>query len=151
MRDLKQTPYLEVSETFWAWAAGLLEGEGSIIVAKTGASIQCNMTDEDVIHMLSDRLDGIGNVTGPYDRSPNKPSWRWGLYARNEIEVVLPRLRPYLGERRREQVDRVMAHLDATRRPEPEHATERMYGRGCRCQPCKTAHARYCYERRHNS
>lgn len=138
MRDPKPTPELIVSEVGVAWASGLLEGEGSFIVHKKGAHIACTSTDEDVIRDLYDQL-GIGNIGGPYDRSPNKPEWRWGVYARNEIRAVLTLIRPWMGARRTEQIDKVLAHLDSTERDEPECGTYRMYQRGCRCQPCTKA------------
>ena len=138
MRDPKPMPNLSVSEVGVAWASGLLEGEGSFVIHKTGAHVSCTSTDEDVIRTLRSLL-GVGSIGGPYDRSPNKAEWRWGVYARNEVRAVLAVVRPWLGERRTTQIDKVLAHLDSTERDEPECGTYRMYQRGCRCQPCTKA------------
>lgn len=141
MRDPKPTPELTVNEVDAAWASGLLEGEGSFVVQRKGAHVTCTSTDADIIRALRERI-GVGSVGGPYNRDPHKPEWRWGVYARNEIRAVLSVVRPWMGARRTLQIDKVLAHLDATERPKPRCGTYRMYQRGCRCKNCRAANTK---------
>lgn len=99
------------------WVAGLLEGEGCFSpVKRTRKSgekylylrIQINMTDEDVIRRLHEVV-GAGNVTGPrlYKNPDWKPRWEWTLLG-DKAEALMKEVYPYLGERRREQIDFVL-------------------------------------------
>lgn len=54
-----------------AWAAGLLEGEGSFIMSDRAITIAVNMVDRDVIERIASLLGG--QAYGPLDRSHVKP------------------------------------------------------------------------------
>ena len=89
------------------WAAGLFEGEGSV-VARGGLSL--GMTDEDVVRRFQSVI-GLGTVglsakqrqhyTGKY----GKPFWHWRVNHRDDIIAVAELLYPHLGVRRRQQLD----------------------------------------------
>lgn len=150
MRDLSPARQTEWPDSDLLWIAGLLEGEGSFTVHKTGAQIQCQMTDKDVIHKLH-AVTGVGQVNEPRLPTGNggtRPFWRWGVYRRLEVEALSTALYLYMGERRQKQIDAVLAHLRQTRRPTPTCGTYRMYQRGCRCARCKAASAAHQREAR---
>jgi hypothetical protein len=71
--------HVERRELDIAWAAGLFEGEGSIVISREGrVALQVHMTDEDVMRHLAEVLGG--NITGPYqyqqpDGHKRKPFW----------------------------------------------------------------------------
>jgi hypothetical protein len=87
------------------WAAGLFEGEGTIVVRPDRGSIQVVLygSDEDVVRRFA-RTIGLGKVFGPLmrskqDGSPAKDMWEWRAYssnARQALEMILP----HLGKRR---------------------------------------------------
>ena len=98
-----------------AWAAGLFEGEGSIVFdAKQKNPLSLKMTDKDVMERFIDVV-GYGNLTGPYmyKKSSNKtPYWAWQVYKRTEILRVLKIFLPYLGKRRSKRANDVINHLN---------------------------------------
>lgn len=100
----------------YAWAAGLFEGEGCILITKQKARIRkdgtsckpegykyptlaMSLTDEDVIRKFCIIVDG-GTIGGPYiKKENNKPIWEWKV--RNEAaKKVAEKLLPFLGNRR---------------------------------------------------
>lgn len=91
-------------EALWAWAAGLFEGEGSVINAAGRLSVK--MTDEDVVRRLHSIVGG--RVYGPYsydtqvDGSVRKPAWMW-VSDGADPGAILRRWWPWLGARRRER------------------------------------------------
>ena len=99
------------TEAEWAWAAGLFEGEGSIIVKRQGRrkvlALSLKMTDEDVVRRLHGIVGGV--VFGPYqyqqdDGSERKPWWLW----RNDgvdPSRVIRQMWPWLGARRRAKAE----------------------------------------------
>jgi hypothetical protein len=106
------------TELDWAWAAGLFEGEGSIvnyIAQREGSSyrrrvLALKMTDEDVVRRFHSIVQA-GRVT--LRRSKNerhKDQWAWECTRWADIENTLRRFLPYLGERRREAAEFSLAH-----------------------------------------
>jgi hypothetical protein len=89
------------------WAAGLFEGEGSIVVRPNHAGrlqITVYNTDQDVIEMFYEAVGKIGTVKGPREvvtpkGNPGKPMYEWHAYSTN-AQVVLRMLLPYFGVRR---------------------------------------------------
>lgn len=113
-----------------AWAAGLFEGEGSIYLDRSdqrrrGGRVRLGMslstTDEDVARKFS----GVagGSVFGPYTaKRSTKPYWTWHLRDQEAIHVLVNALWPYLGKRRRQQIDEALGAKDAAdaeHRPKP--------------------------------
>lgn len=102
-----------------AWAAGIIEGEGSIqaAVRKTrrdahgeniAIRVRVVMTDLDTVTKLRD-VFGIGRVL-PYRNTKGlgtKQLHRWDASARGDITLVCDAIYPWMGERRRAQIDRL--------------------------------------------
>ncbi len=105
-----------------AWAAGLFEGEGCITIQKHKIRLQLASSDRDVVERFASVM-GIGSLSGPVIRptrlSANpKPLWFW-ISVSSNAELVLRDLLPYLGKRRRERAE----HLLALRKAHVDHAT----------------------------
>lgn len=93
----------------FAWAVGLFEGEGSIIYSKaatgyTARKLMLDSTDRDVVERFG-RTVGVGRVSGPHRRgrssdSRRRETWRWEVARWTEVEPLLTRMLPLLGERR---------------------------------------------------
>lgn len=96
------------------WLAGLLEGEGSFMLASSKKAdrryfyprIVVNMTDLDVMeraaHLLGCKLQALPLMPG---RKQAYRAQRWGSAAAK----LMLELRPLMGERRRRQIDRALA------------------------------------------
>ena len=87
-------------ETDIAWAAGLLEGEGSFLQKSTRKTIlvTCQMTDLDVLQRLQRIFGGSIYATAKV-KAHHKDSWRWqviGVKAAETMELV----KPYMLSRR---------------------------------------------------
>ena len=102
-----------------AWLAGLYEGEGTIwknepvrandpqgrTQRSASLYIAIAMKDEDVIqHCIA--VTGVGkvHVTHQYDY----PMYHWRVRSPRDIEVVLKLIWPFLGERRRAQINKCL-------------------------------------------
>ena len=112
----------------WYWVAGVYEGEGSLVnnstVYKNGAracALTVTMSDKDIIEKLKETT-GVGNIQGPYSGHRNnlikrpvkaKDLYRWSVYKKDDILFVVKGIYENLGQRRKEQVERVLkrAHL----------------------------------------
>ncbi len=92
---------MPVSELEWAWIAGLFEGEGSIIkrTKSPGYNLVLSMSDKDVVERLHSFVGGHLYVVPPR-QSHHKVQYRWELFNRLEVGLVLTKILPYLGERR---------------------------------------------------
>jgi hypothetical protein len=99
------------------WLAGLLEGEGSFFPGPPSApnrpTLVVNMTDEDVVAraaaLLGVKVYSWRNRRG--DKTHWKTAYRAGISGRQAVALML-QLRPLMGRRRREQIDRVVASFD---------------------------------------
>jgi hypothetical protein len=139
-----------------AWAAGLFEGEGTVGTQETAERIRVRfalaMTDEDVVRRFR-RILGVGHVNGPnWHKGSTKPQWRWSATKRADVAIVSDLLYPFLGERRRNALERAW-HAFANQ-PEPRrHKSEKTHcpqghpyvgqnlvhrdGEGRRCAECE--------------
>jgi hypothetical protein len=107
-----------------AWAAGLIEGEGYIghSQAKHHKTyiqpfVKVQMTDEDVVKRLYEHF-GYGsfkklNMDIP-SRQGKKQVWNWTVCSTLEVYDLLSRIRPWLGERRKNKCDEVRLLLEQT-------------------------------------
>lgn len=110
---------IDVSEINYAWAAGVLEGEGTFSKHKRKGrnntisfAIHCEMTDRDIIERLK-KIFGVGTIC-KRDRNDGKRkiSWCWSVQNHAGIFEVLLRIRPYLGERRGEKVSEIIEDIE---------------------------------------
>ena len=90
----------------FAWAVGIIEGEGCIREARpdaqhTYARITVQMTDQDVVRRLFETL-GCGTIRGPraHPGTNRQDTWEWDVSGAAAARL-LRRMLPYLGERRR--------------------------------------------------
>ncbi len=107
-------------ECNWAWAAGLFEGEGSVIhwwwhgaMRDRGnwqRGLTLTMTDEDIVRRFH-RVVGAGRiVTRLKAEAHYKPQWEWRCTRWAETESTLRRLLPWLGKRRKEAAEALLAN-----------------------------------------
>ncbi len=108
------------------WLAGLLEGEGCFLLAKsTGRGhryihprVDLAMTDEDVVRRAA-AIMGT-SVRRLADNQPSrrghsyKPMWKTTLYS-SRAYTLMHSLLPLLGERRQKKVKEIIAEWDRTR------------------------------------
>jgi hypothetical protein len=95
-----------------AWAAGLFEGEGSVIMtsARVGKTpkLALSMTDEDVVRRFYQKV-GLGHVNGPYIRTDGtKPQWAWNVTSFEKVQALIAQWWPWLGSRRRARATEVL-------------------------------------------
>lgn len=111
-------------ETQYAWAAGILEGEGCFSIFKrkdrrstNTVAIHCEMTDEDTINTLF-AVFKVGtvkvrlNTSGRIDTRKRKPTYIWSVQNKLGILEVLLRVMPYLHSRRLEKASELLAHIE---------------------------------------
>lgn len=105
----------------FAWAVGIIEGEGYIGLVRASRHVGTNnyvrisvqMTDEDVVRRLREAL-GQGRVRGPrfHPGTNRQPTWLWDI-AGSAAYHLLYRLLPHLGNRRRVRALECLAELGA--------------------------------------
>lgn len=124
----------ESSDTEIAWAAGIFEGEGCILLSigkRTQRLLVVQMTDEDVIRRFHAVLGGIGSLFPIKQHrtwQPHwKPAWRWSCGAWSDILLVHELFSPWLGARRSAKFEDLLAHP-------PRHLRE------LRKRECKRGH-----------
>ncbi len=91
------------------WAAGIFEGEGSIVFCNTKGYIfprlSVKMCDEDVLCKFGE-IVGVPKISGPYMTTQLKsnkhwrPAYEWRTAKRVEVARILSLFLPYLGNRR---------------------------------------------------
>lgn len=100
----------------YAWAAGIIDGEGSLVLFtnekkkdKVFLAISVYMTDYDIICRLKEVFPN-SNITGPYKRNnPNhKDQYLWKISNQAGMMDCIKRILPYLGERRTKQAHMVL-------------------------------------------
>lgn len=111
-------------ELHYAWAAGVLEGEGCFSIHKRRnrrntfeAAIHCEMSDEDIVRRLHN-LFGVGTVNlrlnkaGRRTDSVRKPTYIWSVQNKTAVLEVLLRVMPYLGERRLAKAKQLLNNIE---------------------------------------
>jgi hypothetical protein len=110
------------------WLAGLLEGEGTFIMGPPSAprspAIALHMTDQDVVERAARLLDCAVNRV-PARRDHWSDAYVMRVRGPRAVEWM-KRLRPLMGERRRQQIDRALASYapDPTRLLDDARAAE---------------------------
>lgn len=95
----------------YAWAAGILEGEGYFGWRTTNcARISCGMTDYDILLRLQELFGGkIYENTKQQDH--HKDSWIWVIHGQLAVTVMYI-IFPYMGVRRKDKIRLVVAAHD---------------------------------------
>ena len=105
----------------WVWVAGLLEGEASFGIRRSGSligrcSVQVASNDEDVVRRLK-RWTTVGNIGGPYNYGKGKnwqDHWRWSVNSKDQLLYLLPRVQPFMCQRRSSKIKEMLTILEAT-------------------------------------
>lgn len=147
---------------WWAWAAGLFEGEGSAICRPMSRSrstqlqrrLQLPLADRDVLERFASVV-GAGKIRRLKDRgltrkgNRRKPMYIWTCSRWPDVERVCARFLPFMGCRRTAQVTFLLAHPAGPigRRPPTECKRGHplagpcgdvyVYGRERQCRRCK--------------
>lgn len=104
-----------------AWAAGVIEGEGCVYAqvrtTKYGTNaasyVRVVMSDADIVERLRTIFGGKFLPYKPTNGLGSKPLFRWEVSTRNEFLAVCEAIYPWMGERRRAQIDKARAALVA--------------------------------------
>lgn len=94
----------------FVWACGLFEGEGCFQNNSRYRRISLNTTDEDTIIRFCNAI-GFGKVSGPYkpaSKLSKKDKYEWRVTKWIEMKELIPRMLPYLCERRREAAQEIL-------------------------------------------
>ena len=83
------------------WAAGLFEGEGTIVSNKDGTQfLQMSMVDEDVIKDFL-KVVGVGKFYELKAKtSTGKTIYRASVHRKADVKYLLEQMLPYFGHRR---------------------------------------------------
>lgn len=112
------------SEVVYAWAAGILEGEGCFSIHRRkdrsntlNTAIHCEMTDEDIIRRLHavfkvGTVNARRNMSGRKDTRARKATWIWSAQKKSDVLEVILRVLPYLGERRAAKAKELMVSIE---------------------------------------
>lgn len=136
----------EMSPAEIAWVAGIFEGEGHVRYQARGLQVRVGMSDRDVVDALG-RFTGIGTIREMprgrrIDGGLYKPMFIWGVSNRSDSSALLAAIYPWLGRRRRQQVDAALAAM-----PPVPLRTKRVY-KPAPEQPCGVGGS-YAGARRH--
>lgn len=104
------------------WLCGILEGEGCFGCYADkrrpntySLKIQMESTDYDVIQRVYTLLGGKvweSNYPSKYKAFPNaKPSWRWNVSSRKEVQPILNLLSGKMSKRREEQIQIMLSKI----------------------------------------
>lgn len=98
-----------------AWLAGLLEGDGSFELSKNGRNvderiprIRLQMLDKDIVERVANMWSGT--VTSGLTPKGDKIIYKTTMARRAVLEDLLPKLLPYMGERRTLMINKMLAH-----------------------------------------
>jgi hypothetical protein len=141
-----------MSEVELAWLAGLLEGEGSFIVARPATpsgrservriTISLQMTDRDVVERAH-RIVGQGSLhQAKRQKEHHKDTHIWRLSSMVLVMSLISLLRPNMGLRRQEQIDACLRAVDQIGGPTQRvrrHGRSKYELDGCRCDVCRAA------------
>lgn len=113
---------MDISREEIIWAAGLFEGEGSIVWTSypsrhrtkryTRCQVSLHTTDKDVLERFVKAI-GFGTINGPYTYvsrkiRKRKPSWYWAVAGHERVQTTIAMLWPWLGERRQKRAKEVL-------------------------------------------
>lgn len=92
-----------------AWLAGWLEGEGSFSLENGGVIIHACSTDLDVIQRVAD-LCGVTKLTlHKKQQEHHKQAYKFRLGGQRCADVLIA-IRPFMGNRRGEKIDTLLAY-----------------------------------------
>lgn len=85
----------DLPETFWAYLAGIIDGEGTISVYSIGAQLTIANTHLPLLVTIQEKL-GCGSIqTLGMRGGRTSQAYKWGCYATG-LRRILPKILPYL-------------------------------------------------------
>jgi hypothetical protein len=105
-----------MNDQWWAWLAGLYEGEGSLaFTGRNSVFLYIASTDKDVVERTRE-VAGVGYVRLMRAAEPTrKELWAWQVGHKEDILKVLAEIEPYLGARRGQRVRDAQRRLQRCR------------------------------------
>jgi len=95
----------------FAWAAGLIEGDGCITSQRGYPVVEVSMTDQDVVSAFAAIVGA--STWGPYPRKEGgKAMWRSRVTGIDRLTDLYRRVEPFLGARRRGRFQEVLLGCD---------------------------------------
>lgn len=122
---------VSASDAEIAWAAGIFEGEGCILVSNR-VTLDVRMNDGDVLTRFH-KIVG-GRLHGPYDPPLNsgnrKQFWNWQCGLANDVELILRAFLPWFGIRRAARANEALKALASVSRRSDKLVVGIRYKRG---------------------
>jgi len=106
----------DIPETFWAYLAGFIDGEGSLGVYQSGPRICVSNTHLEVLEWFI-RVSGsgvIGKRTGSSQFTATKQCYQLHWQA-NGCRQILPKIIPFMHEKK-ERAELLLEYLDSVQR-----------------------------------
>ena len=101
MAKCEPTPLPDLPETFWAYLAAFIDGEGSVSMCQNGPRLIISNTDLSVLEWIKNSLGaGYIQVLQRKGRLSVKPCYNL-TFGSNPIRTILPRVIPYMRIKRR--------------------------------------------------
>lgn len=98
------------------YLAGLIDGEGSILIVKKGGqTVRVVSTDLDIIERAHAYSGGLGTISGPYEYKGRKPHWYWLVCDIDEVELLITSVYPHMCQRRKQAIDSVLDYIKSRR------------------------------------
>lgn len=125
---------INLKETYWAWLAGLIEGEGAITIAVRDRAtlsalqpmITIEMTDCDLVREL---YKTHGGTFGTRKRSKEwKRSAVWRISSRAYCYEMALKIRPYTRGNKQKQLDAFIEHLEIHQKIDGTATNEQLIG-----------------------
>ena len=108
-----------------AWSGGFFDGEGSSYLTKhrthegyLNAAVEVRQSGwngvPDVLHRFYVAVGSVGHINGPHTYEwADAPVSRWKCEARDDVQLVIHRLMPFLGTVKRQQAARVLTAVNS--------------------------------------
>jgi hypothetical protein len=99
-----------------AWAAGIMEGEGSFyqLINSPGVpELSIGMNDEDVIAKLA-KIFGVDYNCSPHKNKDGSMTnrYKFVIHGRSRAGRIMSSLHPYMSERRKKQIEKALEFPD---------------------------------------
>ncbi len=117
---------LGFDDTDYAWAAGLFDGEGSVVISnpKDRPNPRIHLTVSMTCKKTIDRFHSIfpqGNIFYKYPKDYQEkgylPQWRWSVESAPKVVEVIKKLAPYLVTKQ-DKINDALEHWHSTFDPE---------------------------------
>lgn len=108
----------------FSWLVVWLEGEGTFHCSTQSATATRKAYHQIKVVACSNDLDTLekaqqiagGNINGPYKYGPRKqPHYQWGVRDKQHVVELMRTLHPYMGTRRKEQIDEALQKVGVIR------------------------------------